>query len=315
MKILVIGAGAVGGYFGGRLAQANRDVTFLVRRKRAEAIKNNGLQIVSPHGDVKLHPKTIVADEISQPYDLILLGVKNYALSAAIDDFAAAVGPDTMILPFLNGMSHMDRLIGRFGKRAVLGGVCLVATEIDQEGRILQLAGFQKLIYGELDAAITKRLERVDAALQGSGFDTAMSTHILQDMWEKWMMIASVGGITCVLNGNIGEIVATPGGSDLSLAILRECSDIARACGHPPSASFLEQQSPYLTTPGSQLTSSMYRDRKNGAPVEVDSILGDLLERGKKSGLKTPTPLLEAAFVNLSIYQRSLVAAGNPPGR
>ena len=133
MKILVIGAGAVGGYFGGRLAQANRDVTFLVHRKRAEAIKANGLQIVSPHGDVKLHPKTIVADEIKQPYDLILLGVKNYALSAAVNDFAAAVGPDTMILPFLNGMSHIDLLIERFGKRAVLGGVCLVATEIDRK--------------------------------------------------------------------------------------------------------------------------------------------------------------------------------------
>ena len=312
MKILVIGAGAVGGYFGGRLTQANRDVTFLVHRKRAEAINANGLQIVSPHGDVKLHPKTIVADEINQPYDLILLGVKNYALSAAIDDFAAAVGPETMILPLLNGMGHMDRLIARFGKRAVLGGVCLVATEIDQEGRILQLAGFQKLIYGELDGAITTRLEGVDAALQGADFDTAMSTHILQDMWEKWMMIASVGGITCLLDGNIGQIVATPGGADLSLAILRECSDIARSCGHPPSPSFLDQQSPYLTAPGSQLTSSMYRDRKKGAPVEADSILGDLLERGKNSGLKTPTPLLEAAFVNLSIYQRSLVEAARP---
>ena len=126
MKILVIGAGAVGGYFGGRLVQANRDVTFLVHRKRAETIKANGLQIISTHGNVTLHPKAILADEINQPYDLILLGVKNYALSAAVNDFAAAVGPDTMILPFQNGMSHIDLLIERFGKRAVLGGVCLV---------------------------------------------------------------------------------------------------------------------------------------------------------------------------------------------
>src|SRR6202140_2930691 len=312
MQILVIGAGAVGGFFGGRLAQANRDVTFLVHRKRAEAIKVNGLRIVSPHGDVKLHPKSIVGEQINQPYDLILLGVKNYALSAAISDFTSAVGPDTMILPFLNGMSHIDLLIARFGKRAVLGGVCLVATEIDQEGRILQLAGFQKLIYGELDGSITPRLENVDATLQGAGFDAAMSTHIMQDMWEKWVMIASVGGITCLLRGNIGEIVATPGGADLSRAILRECSDIAHACGHPPSESFLAQQAADVTAPGSQLTSSMYRDLKKGAPVEVDSILGDLLERGKKAGLPTPTPLLQAAFVNLSIYQRSLMEAGRP---
>lgn len=312
MKILVIGAGAVGGYFGGRLAQAGRDVTFLVRRKRAEAIKANGLQIVSPHGDVKLRPKTIVADEINQPYDLILLGVKNYALSVALDDFAAAVGPDTMILPFLNGMSHMDLLIERFGKRAVLGGVCLVATEIDQEGRILQLAGFQKLIYGELDGSITPRLEEVDEVLKGAGFDTEMSTHIMQDMWEKWVMIASVGAATSLLRGSIGDIVAIPGGADLSRAILRECADIAAACGHPPSESFLARQAADLTAPGSPLTSSMYRDLKKGAPVEVDSILGDLLERGKKSGLTTPAPLLQAAFVSLSIYQRALMEAARP---
>jgi len=306
MKILVIGAGAVGGYFGGRLAEANRDITFLIRRKRAEAIKANGLRIVSPHGDVMLHPKTIVAEEIAQAYDLILLGVKNYALSAAINDFAPAVGPDTMILPFLNGMSHIDLLIAHFGRGAVLGGVCLVATEIDQRGRILQLAGFQKLVYGELDGSITPRLERVDVTLQGAGFDTAISTHIMQDMWEKWVMIASVGAATCLLRGNVGEIVAVPAGADLVRAILRECSDVARACGHPPSESFLRQQGASLTELGSQLTSSMYRDLKKGAPVEVDSILGDLLERGRESGLTMATPLLQAAFVNLSIYQRSL---------
>src|SRR6202035_255072 len=138
--------------------------------------------------------------------------------------------------------------------------------------------------------------------LQGAGFDAAMSPHIMQDMWEKWVMIVSVGATTCLLRGNIGEIVATPGGADLSRAILRECSDIARACGHPPSESFLAQQAADVTAPGSQLTSSMYRDLKKGAPVEVDSILGDLLERGTKAGLTTPTPLLQAAFVNLSIY-------------
>ena len=312
MKILVIGAGAVGGYFGGRLVQANRDVTFLVHRKRAEVIKANGLQIISTHGNVTLHPKAIVADEINQPYDLILLGVKNYALSAAVNDFAAAVGPDTMILPFQNGMSHIDLLIERFGKRAVLGSVCLVATEIDSAGRIVQLAGFQRLIYGELDGSITPRLEKVDATLQGAGFRAAMSTHIMQDMWEKWVMIASVGGITCLLRGNIGEIVAIPGGADLSQSILRECSDIARACGYPPSEPFLKQQAPALTEAGSQLTSSMYRDLKKGSPVEVDSILGDFLERGKKAGLTTPTPLLHAAFVNLSIYQRSLMEGRHP---
>src|SRR5208282_1232447 len=305
MRTLVVGAGAVGGYFGGRLAQAGRDVTFLVRAKRAGEINAEGLQIVSPHGDLTSHPKTITAGQISEPYDVILLGVKSYALSGAMNDFAAAVGPETMILPVLNGMRHIDLLSARFGKHAVLGGVCLVATELDEEGRILQLADFQKLIYGELDGPSTPRLEKLNQTLHGAGFDTVLSSHIMHDMWEKWVQIASVGATTCLLRGNIGEIVAIPGGADLCRSILRECSDIASASGHPPTTAFVDEQTAQLTAQGSPLTSSMYRDLKKGAPVEVDTILGVLLERGHKFGLTTP--ILQAAFVNLSIYQRARV--------
>jgi 2-dehydropantoate 2-reductase len=302
MRILVVGAGAVGGYFGGRLAQANRDVTFLVRAKRAEEIKAKGLQIVSPHGDVRLHPKTITAGQITGPYDMILLGVKSYALSGAMNDFAAAVGPETMILPVLNGMRHIDLLVARFGEHAVLGGVCLVATEIDHEGQIRQLTELQKLSYGELNDHSTPRLLRLDETLGGAGFDARISTHILNDMWQKWVQLASIGTVTCLLRGNIGEIASIPGGAALSLLALRECSGIATACGHPPSEAFLEQQTVELTAQGSQLTSSMYRDLKKGTLVEVDTILGDLLEHGRRYGLTTP--ILQAAFVNLSIYQR-----------
>jgi 2-dehydropantoate 2-reductase len=189
-----------------------------------------------------------------------------------------------------------------------LGGVCLVATEIDQEGRIHQLADFQKLIYGELDGQRTPRLEKLDETLRDVGFDAAISCHIVHNMWKKWVQIASLGAITCLLRGNIGEIVSIPEGAALSQQILRECSDIAGASGYPPPDAFLEQQTRDLTAPGSQLTSSMYRDLTKGATVEVDAILGDLLEYGRKHGLTTP--ILQAAFVNLSIYQRG--SATNP---
>jgi 2-dehydropantoate 2-reductase len=304
MRILVVGAGAVGGYFGGRLAQASRDVTFLVRARRAEQIKAKGLQIVSPHGDLTLHPKTMTADQIKGPYDLILLGVKSYALESAMNDFASAVGPETMILPVLNGMRHMDLLAARFGAHAVLGGVCIVATEIDQDGRIRQLADVQSLTYGEQDGGSTPRLKKLDETLQGAGFDAVLSSHILQDMWQKWVQLATLGAVTCLLRGNIGEIAAIPGGTAVALTALRECADIASACGHPQSDAFLEQQTKALTAKGSQLASSMYRDLKKGANVEVVSILGDLLEHGAKHGLTTP--ILQAAFVSLSIYQRGL---------
>ena len=302
MRILVVGAGAVGGYFGARLAEANRDVTFLVRARRADEIREKGLQIVSPHGDLTLRPRTITAGQIKGSYDIILLGVKSYALEGAMKDFAAAVGPETIILPVLNGVRHIDILATRFGKRAVLGGVCLVATEVDTEGRIKQLAGFQSLTYGELDGQSTTRLERVDMTLRGASFDAAISNQIVADMWQKWVQLAATGAITCLLRGNIGEIVAVPGGAGLSLSALRECLAIAEAGGYPQSDTFLKRQTADLTAQGSQLTTSMYRDLRKGASVEVDTILGDLLEDGRKHGLATP--ILEAAFVNVSIYQR-----------
>jgi 2-dehydropantoate 2-reductase len=304
MRILIVGAGAVGGYFGGRLAQAGRDVTFLVRPSRAKQLGRDGLRIISPHGDAVLTPKLVSAERIDTPYDLVLLSVKAYALEAAMNDFAAAVGPETMILPVLNGMRHVDLLTKRFGEHAVIGGVCQVASEIDDEGRIVQLANFQQLVYGERNGETTPRLQTLDATLQGGGFDARLSTEIMQEMWEKWVQLASLGAITCLMRGAIGEIVAVPGGTDLSLKILDESAAVATACGHKPSEALLSRHAGALTAPGSQLTSSMYRDLREGAPVEADHILGDFIERGASHGIATP--LLKAAFINLRVYQGGL---------
>jgi 2-dehydropantoate 2-reductase len=304
MRILIVGAGSVGGYFGGRLAQAGRDVTFLVRPLRAQQLARDGLRIVSPHGDVVLTPKLLSAEQIRQPYDVVFLSVKAYALDAAMHDFAAAVGPGTMILPVLNGMRHVDLLTQKFGAAAVIGGVCLVVTELDAEGRIVQMADLQQLSYGELDGKTTPRVQSLDAPLQGAGFEAHLSTDILQAMWEKWVQLASLGAANCLMRGSIGDITAAPGGADLALEVLDECSAVATACGHKPSAAFLSRTTGAMTALGSSLTSSMYRDMRKGAPVEVDQILGDLLERGDARGVATP--LLKAAFVNLRVYQASV---------
>jgi 2-dehydropantoate 2-reductase len=304
MRILIVGAGAVGGYFGGRLAQAGRDVTFLVRQSRAKQLAQDGLRIISPHGDAVINPKLITAEKIDTPYDLVFLSVKAYALEAAMNDFAVAVGPETMILPVLNGMRHIDLLTKRFGERAVIGGVCLVVAEIDDQGRIVQLADMQQLVYGERNGETTPRLQTLDATLQGVGFDVRLSTDITQAMWEKWVQLASLGAITCLMRGTIGEIMAVPGGAELSLKMLDESAAVATACGHKPSKAFLSRNAAAMTAPGSNLTSSMYRDLRKGAPVEVDHILGDFIERGAAHGVATP--LLKAAFVNLRVYQERL---------
>jgi 2-dehydropantoate 2-reductase len=311
MRILIVGAGAVGGYFGGRLAQAGRDVTFLVRPLRAKQLAENGLRIVSPHGDAVLKPKLVSVEAIKDPYDLVFLSVKAYALESAIDDFVRAIGSGTMILPILNGMRHIDLLRQRFGDEPVIGGVCIVATEMDPEGRVIQINDIQQLTYGERNGEVTARLQALDTTLQGAGFEAQLSTDIMQAMWEKWVMLASVGAITCLLGGTIGVVVAAPSGAALSLRVLHECAAVATAHGHKPSAAFLSQQANAVTALGSPLTSSMYRDFRKGVPVEVDQILGDLVERGGRLGIETP--LLTAAFVKLRIYQAGLGKRAEAP--
>lgn len=303
LRILVVGAGAVGGYFGGRLAQAGRDVRFLVRASRATLLRQHGLRIVSPHGDAVIAPKLVHAGQLDTSYDVILLSVKAYALDAAMDDFAPAVGPETLILPVLNGMRHIGLLVRRFGEDAVIGGVARVIAQIDDEGRIVQNADIQQLSYGERNGGTTPRLQALDAGLRGAGFDARLSTDITQEMWEKWVQLASLGTVSCLMRGAIGQIVAVPGGTELSLQVVDECAAVAAACGHEPSEAFLSRHTSAMSASGSAMTSSMYRDLLQDAPVEVDHILGDLIERARSHAVATP--LLIAACVNLWVYQNA----------
>jgi 2-dehydropantoate 2-reductase len=300
MRILIVGAGATGGYFGGRLAQAGRDVTFLVRPARAAQLHREGLQILSPHGDVSLMPRLITADAIDRPFDAILLTVKAFSLDAAMDDLAPAVGPETMILPVLNGIRHFARLADRFGERAVVGCVCKVATTLDDRGRIVQLAGFQELAYGERDGTPSERTDRLDAQMQGANFDARLSRTIVREMWEKWVLLATMGGITCLMRGNVGEIEAA-GGVTFVLGFLDEVIAVVTAAGHPPSEAFLDYARGMLTAKGSTQASSMYRDLQQGRVIEADQIIGDLLDHAHRLGV--PTPLLAAANTHLRIYQ------------
>ena len=301
MKILVVGAGSVGGYFGARLAQAGRDVTFLVRPGRAQQLQQKGLRIKSPHGDFSVQPRLAFSSELDGHYDVILLSVKAYALEQAMADFAAAVGRGTMILPVLNGMRQIEVLTKRFGAEPVLGGVALIVADVDQERRIVQSADIQQLTYGELEGGISSRIKTLDQALGSAGFDAQASTDITQAMWEKWVQLASLGAVTCLMRGTVGDVVAARGGAALSRAVVRECAAIATACGHAPSEGLLDWHTGLMTQAGSTLTSSMYRDMRKGTQVEAEHILGDLHQRGAERDVAAP--LLEAALVNLRIYE------------
>ncbi len=300
MRMLIVGAGSTGGYFGGRLAEAGRDVTFLVRPARAERLRAAGLQIISPHGDVTLQPHVLTASEIVAPFDVVLLTVKAFSLDAAMADLAPAVGPATMIVPVLNGMRHMDALAARFGREAVVGGVCKVATSLDGQGRIVQLSRLQELAYGELDGEPSARTGELDALMQGAGFDAKLSHTIEREMWEKWVLLATLGGVTCLMRGAIGEVEAAEG-AEFARQFLNECVATATAAGHAPGEAFVASATATVTAKSSPLTSSMYRDLRAGLPIEADQIIGDLLVRAR--GLSVSAPLLAAALVHLKVYQ------------
>ncbi len=313
MRILVVGAGAIGGYFGGRLLEAGRDVTFLVRERRAAQLAKTGLVIRSQRGDASLpNPPTVLAASLREPFDLILLSCKAYDLAAAVDSFAPAVAAQTAILPFLNGMAHLDFLAARFGATPVLGGQCLISATLDAEGRIIHFGDFHAISFGELDGSAPQRVKTILATLSGARFETHLSSAILQEMWEKWAFIASAAGICCLMRAAFGEIVAA-GAEEYTKAIYEECCGIAAANGFACPKATIDRTLAMFTAPGSTLMASMLRDIERGAPIEADHIVGDLLRRGGAQA--AAFPLLRIAYAHLKSYEarRKREKATAPP--
>lgn len=301
MRILVVGAGAVGGYFGGRLLQAGRDVTFLARPRRADELARTGLAITSKLGDVRFPtPPIVLEDALTVRYDLILLSCKAYDLHSAMDSFAPAVGPLTAILPLLNGINHLETLTARFGAGAVLGGLCEISTALDPEGRILHLNDSHMLCFGELDGERSARVESFFTALASAGYEARLSESILQEMWEKWLFIAAAAGITCLMRATIGDVVAA-GAADLAIALVGECATIAARHGFPPRPAFVDRAQAALTAAGSSFTASMLRDIERGARLEADQILGDLLRRGERGA--DSSSVLRVAYAHVKAYE------------
>jgi 2-dehydropantoate 2-reductase len=303
MRILVVGAGAIGGYFGGRMLQAGRDVTFLVRPRRAGELADAGLVIKSPNGDVTLRqPPTVLANHIAEPFDVVLLSCKAFDLDDAMKSFAPAVGPRTAIIPLLNGMLQLDRLDEKFGRERVLGGLCAIAVTLNERREVVQLQPMQSLNFGERDGTLSERVRAIADVMASGRFGSVASEHIIQEMWEKWVFLASLAAATCLMRASVGTILAAPGGKDFILGMLDECSAVAAAEGFAPRAPFLERTRGMLTAEGSQMTASMFRDIKAGAPVEADHVVGDLIARGDAA--KVPVPRLRTAYTHLKAYER-----------
>jgi 2-dehydropantoate 2-reductase len=299
VRILVVGAGAIGGYFGARLLAAGRDVTFLVRERRAQQLRRNGLAVMSPLGNIDLPtPALVSAKDLKDFYGLIIVSSKSYDLESAIEDFANGVGPNSRVLPLLNGMRHLDVLDARFGQQRVLGGLARISTTLDADGRIHQLGPFNALAFGSRGAGETA-IGDVAEALRVPGFDALLSRDILHEMWEKWVFIAAAASTTSLMRATVGDIVAADA-QHIPQQLLQECAAIAAANGFPPRQSASDAGLAILTAPGSAFTASMLRDIEQGSRIEADHIVGDLLRRASKA---PPSPLLATAYAHLGAYE------------
>ena len=297
MKILILGAGGIGGYFGARLLQTGADVTFLVREKRQQLITRTGLQIETPKGNFSVQPRTVTARTVKPEYDLIVLAPKAYDLDDAL---ASLAGADSrgVLLPFLNGLDHMAVLDAKYGRARVMGGVAHIAATLTESGAVRQLTEMHKLTVGSRDAAHEALARAFIAACQQAEFDSLYSENIEQVLWDKWVFLATLAGMTTVNQGSVGEILATPHGAALMRQMYAEGCAVAQASGHPIAPATMEGALRMLTTP-SALTASMLRDLQGGQRTEHEHILGALARRGLDAGL--PMGLLRLAHTHLAV--------------
>jgi 2-dehydropantoate 2-reductase len=308
MKILILGAGAIGGYVGGRLQQSGADLTFLVRPARRQALQRDGLVIKSPKGDVTQKVKSVLAGE-GGPYDVVLLTAKAYDLDSAIAAIAPAVGPDTTVVPLLNGMRHLDVLDARFGKHKVVGGLARVGVAMTADGTIHHTSPFAAISFGERDGKPPRKaLVELDALVKKAGIDGGLHANIVQDLWDKWIMLCSLAATCCLMRGASGDILEADEGRAIVLETVEECHRTAAAAGCDPGAKGMETIRGFLTVKGSRFTASMLHDLEKGAMVEADHIVGDMIARAKKAGISTPN--LRLAYAHLQVYLARRSRAG-----
>jgi 2-dehydropantoate 2-reductase len=311
MRVLVVGAGAVGGYIGGRLLQAGRDVTFLVRPGRAEQIRKDGFAVrVAAERADELTVRAIVSEQIEAPYDLVLVTCKAYDLESAMDGFAPAVGPETAILPLLNGLRHLDLLSERFGASRLLGGQCVITATLDERGHAVLLGPTATLTFGELNSTLSRRTEAIATTMQDAGFVVQVSNAVLLEMWEKWVLLATFAGMTCLMRGAIGDIVAA-GAAGLTEALLEECRHIAASEDQRIRPEVLQRIRTLLTQANSTIMASMLRDLERGTKTEADHVLGDLLDRQPELAVNSPS-LLRIAYLHLKTYEARRAREGAP---
>ena len=303
MKILVLGTGGIGGFFGGFLQESGADITFLVRPKRKELLLKNKLEIFSPLGDLSLTPNLILSNELKPIYDVILVSCKTYDLDQAMHDLKGIKGKG-IIIPFLNGFTHMKRLDLEFGSENVIGGVAHISSTINNHGAIEHFSEFKKITFGDRNKNRNNDLLTFYNTCKKAKFDVAISQDITADLWRKWVFISTVAGATTLFNCPLGEISNHEVGKKTLSDLYNECRSIAKFNGFTISDLETKNVLKNIMTPGSLIKASMLRDIEKKAPTEHEEIFGDLISEAEKFDFNCP--ILKSCYLRMKIYEDSL---------
>lgn len=301
MKFLVVGAGAVGGYFGARLAEKGEDVTFLVRKNRDEQLRARGLVVSSTHGDVTIEPKTIRSGGTGT-FDVILIATKAYHLEQVIEDIQPFVHKETILISMLNGIEHMTKLRQAFSCHSVIGGVCFIEATLSEAGDIIQKGSSHRFIFGEWNGEKTEHILAIEQAFANTNAQVSAVCNIQQEMWHKYLFITTVSGVTTLFQQPIGPIREVPMGTELLQNLLSEVAQIMRAEQAAIAEDIEQIQFSRVGKMNYDMKSSMLRDMEKGLPVEADHLQGYLLQLAHKHGLQAP--ILQSIYVNLKLYEK-----------
>jgi 2-dehydropantoate 2-reductase len=307
VRFLIVGAGALGGYYGGMLLKGGADVTFLVRPRRAAQLAEQGLVIRRVEGEFMTPVKTVRAGALDGPYDVVLLACKAYDLDGAIDDFAPALSPGGAVLPILNGINQIETLTARFGRERVLGGLGMVNAELSLDGAIaFRLAADNHISFGELDGQRSGRCEAIRQAYAAGDVPSAVSERIMAEMWGKLCGYAVAATVATLTRARAGEVAAAPSGAAFVAATFAECARVIAAEGYPPPPEIEDFVLGLYARLGSDYRPSIAVDLEAGRPTEAEHTIGDLVRRADRHGVDVPT--LRAALCNLQIYEARRLA-------
>lgn len=305
MRFLVVGAGAIGGYFGGRLAQKGEDVTFLVRPAKQVQLKKDGLIVKSIHGDFQTFVRTITNNEETESFDCIIIAVKAYQLPQVMNDIEPYVSAHTMILPLLNGYDHFTILQNRLGPENVLGGLCYIETTLDSTNAIIQSSSFHSIVFGEWGGGESERTQLLLNHLNEAGFTVTLSSDIQREVWQKYVFVASLSGITTLMDSSVGPIFAIPNARAIYEQLLQEIVEIAQNAGMPVGPELFASTMQKMLSVLPEFTSSMHRDMHKKLPVEADHLHGALLALALTDS-QAAYPILEAVYARLKVYESTI---------